>query len=487
MVRVLGCNSVTTVTIFLLSLVLACSGAQTPAPPLAGPALGTRAAALLSDSIRIRTVSPPGDERPLAELLVGHLREAGIEAEVIPTPRGSSQVGRAAAWGVLRGSQGRNPIVLLSHLDVVPADPADWAVEPFAGVLEQGYVVGRGALDAKGVAVVHLLTLTELARRGIPLSRDVIFLATPDEETGGADGAGYLVQRRRDLLRGAGYLLTEGGGILSGDGRRPTWGVGVTEKTPCWLRITAHGTPGHGAVPAQDAAVPTLIAGLERVRKLETPVRVVPEVAAMFRAMAARMPAADRPFYTDLAATLASNPGFRERFLSQRGNAALVRDTVAITMLTGSDATNVVPAVATAQLDARLLPGETCEAFVALIERTIADPRLSVEATLAFHSDTSSADTPLYRAIERVAKATDVQALVVPRVNAGFSDAHYFREIGLTAYGFVPRWLHPDEARGIHGPDERVSVENLERGVETMIAILEDLDRQEGDVGSEVH
>jgi len=479
MVRILSRNSVITVTFFLFTLLLACTGARPPAPPLAGPALGTRAAALLSESIRIRTVSPPGDERPLAELLVGRLREAGLEADVIETPRGSSRAGRAAAWGVLRGRQGRKPIVLLSHLDVVPADRDDWTIDPFAGVLEKGYVIGRGALDAKGVAIVHLLSMTELARRGIQLSRDVVFLATPDEETGGVEGAAYLVRRRRDLLRGAGYLLTEGGGILAGDGRQPTWGIGVTEKTPCWLRITARGTPGHGAVPASDAAVPLLIAGLERVRKLETPVRVVPQVAAMFRAMAPRLPAADRAAYADLAAALASDPGFRARFLAQPGYGALVRDTVAITMLAGSAATNMIPAVATAQLDARLLPGETCEAFLELIERTLADPRLSVEPILAFGSETSSANTPLYRAIERVAMATDAQALVVPRVNAGFSDAHYFREIGLTAYGFVPRWLHPDEARGIHGPDERVSIENLERGVETLIRILEELDRTE--------
>jgi acetylornithine deacetylase/succinyl-diaminopimelate desuccinylase-like protein len=465
------------VTIFLVSWVFACSGARIPAPPpLAGPPLGTRAAALLSESIRIRTVAPPGDERPLAELLVGRLRESGLEAEVIETPRGSSQVGRAAAWGLLRGSGGRKPIVLLSHLDVVPADPADWTVDPFAGVLEQGSVMGRGALDAKGVAIVHLLTLTELARRGARLSRDVVLLATPDEETGGVDGAGFLVQRRRDLLRGAGYLLTEGGGILAGDGQQPTWGIGVTEKTPCWVRITAQGTPGHGAVPPNDAAVPRLIAGLERVRKLETPVRVVPQVAAMFRAMAGRMPAADRAAYSDLAAALSSNADFRRRFLAQQGNAALVRNTIAITTLTGSTATNVIPAVATAQLDARLLPGETCEAFLGLIERTLADPRLSVDLVLSFPSTSSPTDSPLYQAIARVAKQTDEQALVAPRVNAGFSDAHYFRAIGLSAYGFVPRWLHPGEARGVHGPDERISVENLERGVETLIRVLEELD-----------
>ena len=314
------------------------------------------------------------------------LRESGLEAEVIETPRGSAPLGRAAAWGVLRGSGRGKPIVLLSHLDVVPADPADWTVDPFGGEVAQGYVTGRGALDAKGVAIVHLFTLTELARRGVKLSRDVIFLATPDEEMGGVAGAGWLAHERRDLLRGAAYLLTEGGGIVAGDERGSAWGIGVTEKTPCWLRITAHGIPGHGSVPARNAAVPRLIAGLERVRQLETPLRVVPEVAAMYRAMARRAPPGDGPAYANLAAALASDAAFRERFLEQRSNAALVRDTVAITVLEGSKATNMIPAVASAELDARLLPGETCEDFLEQIERTLADPGLSVEPLLAFRT-----------------------------------------------------------------------------------------------------
>ena len=479
MLTILQRNSVITVTLFFALLVLACAGAPRPAPRPAAPALGARAAALLSEAIRVRTVNPPGDERPLAELLVGRLRRAGLEAEVIETPRGSAPLGRAAAWGVLRGSGHGKPIVLLSHLDVVPADPKDWTVDPFGGALGQGYVTGRGALDAKGVAIVHLYTLTELARRGVKLSRDVIFLATPDEEMGGVAGAGWLAHERLDLLGGAAYLLTEGGGIVAGDERGSAWGIGVTEKTPCWLRITAHGIPGHGSVPARNAAVPRLIAGLERVRQFETPVRVVPEVAAMYRAMARRAPPGDGPAYADLAAALASDAAFRDRFLEQRSNAALVRDTVAITVLKGSQATNMIPAVASAELDVRLLPGETCEAFREQIERTLADPGLSVEPLLAFRTQIAQTDTPLYQAIARVAKATDPQALVVPRVNAGFSDAHYFRALGITAYGFVPRWLNPDDARGIHGPDERISIENLERGVETMIRILVELDRQE--------
>ena len=138
MLLFLSRNSVIAVTISWLFGALACTGARAPEPPLAGPPLGTRAAALLAESIRIRTVAPPGDEKPLAELLVGRLRESGLEGEVIETPRGSSQVGRAAAWGLLPGSGGRKPIILLSHLDVVPADPADWSVDPFAGVVKNG-------------------------------------------------------------------------------------------------------------------------------------------------------------------------------------------------------------------------------------------------------------------------------------------------------------------------------------------------------------
>jgi acetylornithine deacetylase/succinyl-diaminopimelate desuccinylase-like protein len=479
MLLILQRNSVIAVTVFVTWLALACSGAQQPTPPRTARSLGARAATLLSEAIRIRTVSPPGNEKPLAQLLVDRLRESGLPAEVIETPRGSAPLGRAAAWGVLRGNGRGKPIVLLSHLDVVPADPADWAVDPFGGNVVQGYVTGRGALDAKGVAIVHLFTLTELARRGVKLSRDVIFLATPDEEMGGVAGAGWVAHERRDLLRNAAYLLTEGGGIVAGDERGSAWGIGVTEKTPCWLRITAHGIPGHGAVPARNAAVPRLIAGLERVRLLETPLRVVPEVAAMYRAMARRAPPGDGPAYENLASALASDAAFRERFLEQRTNAALVRDTVAITVLEGSKATNMVPSVASAELDVRLLPGETCEDFIDQLEPTLADPGLSVEPLLAFRTQTSPTDTPLYRAIAHVAQATDGQALVVPRVNAGFSDAHYFRALGLAAYGFVPRWLSPDDARGIHGPDERISLENLERGVETLIRILEELDRQE--------
>jgi len=454
-------------------------GPASPPQP-APPGLGERVAATLSDAIRFVTVNPPGDEARLAEFFAARLREAGAEARVIPTPSGASTIGRAAVLGRYAGQGGRAPIVLLSHLDVVPADAEAWQVEPFAGVIRDGYVHGRGAIDAKGAAVVHLAAITELARRGRVLDRDILFLSVPEEETGGWYGAGHLLREHPKLLRGAGYLLTEGGGIRvpPGDGP-PVWGVAVTEKNPCWLRVIATGTPGHSSVPSRDAAVPRLIATLEQLRSMETNVEVIPEVAAMFAALAPFAPPEDRAGFADLEKAFEEDPAFRNRFLSNLQYAALVRATLVPTVLEGSSRTNVSPASATAHIDARLLPGESCSAFANHIRTVISDPGVSVEPILSFPSRTSSADTPLFHAIERVAAATDPGAVVVPRVISGFTDAHYFRDRGIVSYGFVPRWRNGDEAWGVHGPDERISITNLERGVTTLIAILEELDRVE--------
>jgi acetylornithine deacetylase/succinyl-diaminopimelate desuccinylase-like protein len=438
---------------------------------------GRAAARILAQAIGLRTVNPPGDEKPLARLLVEILKDADVEARVIDTPSEGSTQGRAAAWARVRGTGERRPIVLLSHLDTVPADPRDWAIAPFEGAVGAGSVVGRGALDAKGVAVVQLMATLAVARRSEPLKRDLIFLATPDEETGGRHGAGYLVRERRSLLYDAEYLLTEGGGVqVSEAGTQAIWGVTVTEKAPCWIDVIAEGTPGHSSIAPPDTAVTRLLDALARIRDFEPPLRVVPEVQRMFAAVAELAPVENREGFRDLARALETDPSFRARFLAKPGRAALVRNTLAITVLSGSQQTNVIPGEARAQLDARLLPGEHCEDFVKAIEDTVRDATLRVEPFLAFTTSSSPMNTDLYRAIERVAARQDPDALVTPRVIAGFTDAHYFRDLGIVAYGFVPRWLPPSETRGIHGPNERISLENLRRGIDTLVAILEELD-----------
>jgi acetylornithine deacetylase/succinyl-diaminopimelate desuccinylase-like protein len=460
----------------LLALAAADSRAEGSARAPDTASLGDRAAGLLSRAIRIPTVNPPGDEAPLAALYVETLRTAGLEGELIETPGGPR---RAGAWGRLRGAGPGRPVVLLSHLDVVPADPDEWELDPFSGAIREGRVHGRGALDAKGVSVIHLLALTELSRRTRPLSRDLIFLATPDEEKGGRRGAGYIARERPELVGNAELLLTEGGGIQPGGGATPDiWAVTVNEKTPCWLELRTRGETRHSAAPAPGAAVPRLIAALDRVRRIETPITVLPEVAAMFRAMEAAAPEESRAGYRDLSRSLREDPAFARRFLRNPSRNALVRDTIAITVLEGAPSTNVMPGTARAELDIRLLPGASCSAFRTQLAEVIDDGEVEIRELMAFPSTRPSPGegSALFRAIRSVAAREEPGALVIARLIGGYTDAHWFREQGIASYGFVPRRLAAGDALGIHGRDEAVSVQTLEDAVRILIGVLEALD-----------
>ena len=446
------------------------------------------AAQLLSEMIQTPTVNPPGDERPLAEWLADTLTSRGIEARVIATPAypgqnpNESETKRGALWARLKGNGSKRPLILLSHLDVVPADPTAWETDPFSGEIRGGWVYGRGALDAKGVTAVHVMTLIELARRNTSLDRDIILLATPDEETGGINGSGYLIHNHSELLQNAEFLLTEGGGVRSAqldlDGNPTTpaiWGITITEKNPCWIELTTRGQAGHGSVPKKNAAVPRLIAALDRVRRIETPIEVLPQVEFMFRSFATTAPEEDQAGFAALTKSIAEDSSFKRRFLAEPSYNALVRNTISVTVLEGSSRTNVVPTSARAEIDVRLLPGQRCEDFRGVLNRVIADPQVETKVLLSFPSVSSPSDTALFKAIERVAHTQDPTALIVPRMISGFTDAHYFREKGIVAYGFVPRWLEPGEASGVHGVNERISIENLGRGVETLIQIIDEI------------
>ena len=464
-------------------------GVFAPAPSAAeanpaGLEMGRRTAELLAEMIRIPSVNPPGGEAAVAERIAAELAGAGLETRVLMTPRERpSDPARGAVWSRLPGSGHARPLILLSHLDVVPATAEEWEIPPFAGRIEGDWVHGRGALDAKGVTAVHVETLLELARRPQPPARDIILLATPDEETGGQEGAEYIIRQFPELLGEAEFLLTEGGSIRPARTAREgmtavpsMWGVTVTEKGPCWLELTTRGAAGHGSAPRAGAAVPRLIEALDRVRRVETPIRVLDEVASMFRALAPNAPEEDREGFTSLAESLESNTSFRRRFLANPGYNALVRNTLSITVLEGGSSTNVVPSLARARLDVRLLPGESCEAFVNSLAEVIADPAVKIETVLSFPSRSSASDTRLFEAIENVARREDPTALVVPRIIGGFTDAHWFRDQGIVAYGFVPRWLSRGDSQGVHGVDERVSIANLRRGVLTLLAIVDELD-----------
>jgi acetylornithine deacetylase/succinyl-diaminopimelate desuccinylase-like protein len=467
--RGVGLPSRTTPARFLACLTLATAlAASGPciAAELDWRALGNEAADVLANVIRIDTTNPPGGETAAANALARKLEEEGIKSEVF-----ESSPGRGNLYARLPGSGGAPPIILLAHLDVVPADPRGWHEPPFSGAIEHGYVHGRGALDAKGVAVVELMALVALKRSGQPIDRDVILLATADEETGGKAGAGWIVQNRPDLLGNAEYLLTEGDHIHRTQGGRRIVQVAVAEKTPCWVKLTAHGESGHGSTPPPQTAVTRLVRALDKVRRYRTGVRLVRPVEEYFAALAPLESEPLRSKLTHLGDAL-EDPIFLAEFTRNPRQNALIRNTMTPTVLEGSLKTNVIPEEASAQLDCRLLPGERPAAFLALLREVIADDTIRVETLLSFPASSSDSDTGLMVAVRRLAATELGGAPVIPSVITGFTDSHYFREHGVASYGFVPFVLSEDDEKTVHGVNERVSVENLRDGAHRLVTLL---------------
>jgi acetylornithine deacetylase/succinyl-diaminopimelate desuccinylase-like protein len=339
-----------------------------------------------------------------------------------------------------------------------------------SGDIVDGYLYGRGALDTKSSGILHLATLVALHRSKLSLNRDVIFMATADEEAGGLYGAGWLVKNRPDLFKGVGYVLNEGGeGRVRGG--RSLFSVEVTQKVPYWLRLTSRGEPGHGSTPRPESAVTTLIAALERLRQHQFEPRIVPAVDAYFKGIAAAAEPKWRARFADIAAAVRT-PGVVAEF--QRDDPTLhtlVRNTCAITRLGGSNKINVVPPEAWAEVDCRLLPDQDPKQFLADLGGVLGAD-IQVETIIGFTPAVSSTDTELYRVLEAVCQEHFPGSPVVPSVLGGFTDSHFLRDLGITAYGFVPVVIPFEDEGGLHGNNERLSVENVRRGVTMMREIV---------------
>ncbi len=416
--------------------------------------------------IRIDTTNPPGNETRAAELLATRLRAEGIPAEVI-----ESSPGRGNLYARLAGRGHGRPVVLLSHLDVVPAAASDWSVPPFAGTRERGRVYGRGAIDAKGIAVVETMTLIALRRSGRTLDRDVVLLATADEEAGGAAGAQWIVERRPELVAGAEFLLNEGDHIHERPGRGRLVQVAVGEKAPFWVKVSTRGPTGHGSTPPETTAVTRLVRALDRIGRHQTPIRVTAPVRDYFAALSAWEPEPLRSSLADLTVSL-QNPAFSADFTSNARQNALVRNTITPTVISAGTRTNVIPGEAAAHVDCRLLPGEDPTAFLAELRAAVDDPEVTIEATLSFPTTSSPTDSALVTAIREMAAAELDGAVVVPSVIPGFTDSHWFRALGIASYGFVPFVLREEDQRTVHGIDERISEENLALGVRLLTSVL---------------
>ena len=430
--------------------------------------LGEEAVRRTQEYIRINTTNPPGNEAQAVAFLAGIFRNEGISFDTA-----SSAPGRVNIWARLKGSGTEPALVLLHHMDVVPADAHYWDVDPFSATVKDGDIYGRGTLDTKTLGILQLETFLALHRAGVPLKRDVIFIATADEEAGGAYGAGWLVTHRPDAFKGAGLLLTEGGFGSLRDSRQQFL-IEVTQKVPLWLNLVSTGKPGHGSIPPVSSSVNALVGALYRIQTHDFPPRLVPAVTAYFTGLAGNAGPEWKEAFQNMTQSVTSQD-FLHRLQTERpGLAALVRNTCSITMLHASNKVNVIPPEADAQVDCRLLQDQDPTAFTTELASVIADPGIKIERILGFSPAISSTeDNPLYRAIVEVTRRHFPEANIVPGVSPGFTDSHFFRDLGIASYGFAPFLIPAAEESGVHGNNERISIENIKRGTTMMWEIVQ--------------
>lgn len=419
----------------------------------------------LGEYIRINTTNPPGNEDQTMKFFARIFTEEGISFD-----SASSASGRGNIWARLKG--GSQPaLVLLSHMDVVPADPKYWSVDPFAGTVKDGFLWGRGTLDTKTLGIVELEAFVALHRAGVQLDRDVIFMATADEEAGASFGAGWLVEHHPEAFKGAGFVLNEGGGG-GVDAGRQQFGIEVTQKVPYWFKLTATGTPRHGSEPQVASAVNRLIRSLYRLQTYQFAPRIVPAVDAYFKGLAPTAPPEWASAFKDMAHTILDSDKLLRLQTENSELAALTRNTCSTTILKGSEKINVIPPEASAQLDCRLLPDQNVPEFKRELRDALNDPGIAIEQILGFTPAVSSTDTPLYRVIVDVTKRFYPDAAIVPAVSTGFTDSHFFRDRGIASYGYSPFLIPQADASGVHGNNERISIENVRKGTEMMYEIV---------------
>jgi acetylornithine deacetylase/succinyl-diaminopimelate desuccinylase-like protein len=455
-----------------VALCLSAPGAlASQATPLNWDSLARESQSVLADYLRVNTTNPPGNEILGARFLKAILDREGIESRILDT----TEIGpnRANFYARLRGNGTRKAIALVHHIDVVPVNPASWSVEPFSGAIKDGYIWGRGAVDMKSNGVAQLMAMIALKRSRVPLNRDIVFIGNSDEELG-STGAIIFVQRHSDLLRDVEYLITEGAdNVLDSAGKVVYFAVGVAEKRTFWQRLTVNGVPSHGSRPTKLNPVPRLVDALYKVSHYETPLHVTAGVEKFFRDIARTYPEPQRGWLSNVRVAL-DDPRAREWILGDVSRNAVLRNTISLTGLTGSNKTNVIPAVAAAEIDVRLMPDQDTTAFLRTLQQIVGDT--AVHFTHLAHTKApleSPIDTDLFHAIERAAHDREPGAFVTTPMETAATDRPTYRALGIITYGFSPFKIPRVEIqRGMHGNDERLSVENVGYGVRFFYDIL---------------
>ncbi len=425
--------------------------------------------------VRIDTTNPPGNELPAVLLVKEILLQNGFPGEDIQVLE--SAPGRANLVARLRGDGSRRPLLLSGHVDVVPVERAHWSHDPFGGEIDGGYVWGRGTLDMKGFVSMYLEIFLQAFRQGTRLKRDLIFAAIADEENGFNYGSKFLASQHPGLID-AEYGLTEGGAMTITMGKLRIYPIQVAEKGVTWLRMIAEGDPGHGSMPHANNAVLHLAQAIERIRRVgHLPVHITPTFLRMVDAIATQL-----PFPTNLVGPLLHNRTAASLVLrlmpenSRNLLGPLFYNTVTPTVLKAGGKTNVIPSLAEAHLDCRILPGQTPEAVIREIQAVVG-PGVKLEILTSTTGTEFSTDTELYRLMVKATQAMDPGGLVCPMLIMGATDACQYQHAGIKMYGFTPGLLpkdYPFASLG-HGHDERLPLSFIESGLPVLWQVVEEI------------
>jgi acetylornithine deacetylase/succinyl-diaminopimelate desuccinylase-like protein len=423
----------------------------------------------MQEYLRIDTTNPPGHEMRAVNFYKEILDREGIENRAF-----EFTAGRGDLWARLphTTAHAQRPIILLNHMDVVTSDAAHWKVPPFSGEIKGGWLWGRGAQDMKDEGLAQLIVMVMLKREKVELDRDVIFLAVADEEVLDR-GSEWFIANQRDLLENAEFLINEGGENLLENGKVKYVGVDVGEKTTYWLHVVAHGRPGHASRPNPDSAPNRLVHALDRILAYRTPLRVLPVVDEFLKEMAPYEPPEQAREYRNIRKAI-DDKKFQQDVERDESLNFLLRDTISLTMLGGSEQTNVIPPEAWANLDVRILPGGNPKALLEQIRRVVDDPNVTVEPQdpefrVANYSATNNA---LYNAIRRVSEKYFPGTPVVPHITSGYTENQLYRPLGMAAYGFSPYTATEEEGNTEHGNDERIRVEEVRRGPRILFDVV---------------
>ncbi len=424
---------------------------------------------LLSRYLKIDTTNPPGNEDKGVAFFAEILEKEEIAYKIY-----EASPGRSSIRAVIPGSGRKGTVILLNHIDVVPARADEWGVDPFSGAIEDGFIYGRGALDMKGQGILELLAFLEVKRKGLSPCRDLMFLAVADEETGGTNGVRYLLNHHEEEFQ-ADLVINEGGfGLSNLLPDRPLFMIATAEKGVCRVKLTRSGPAGHGSAPHGENALEKLVQGLSRLLQKDNPVIITPLIAEYFKQLAASWEFL-KPYLQD------GNPQTLIEILTQKGilsiasMAAMLTNTISLNLMQAGNKVNVIPSSAVAELDVRILPGTDPATVVAAIKEHLSDENIKVESAWGSGASESSMDTEDFAIIKEVHLEHFPNALAVASLLFGASDSRFFREKGIPCYGVCPMLISLEDLDRIHGIDERISEENMIKGTEAFKDIVKRL------------